>query len=199
MGLNEKLRDRILDDLSTQFSQDRLGMEEYEQRVKAVSAARDDNELIKINADILPAHAYLQAQDRGTPPAAGVKACPGQLMINYGEAPKHHDAVAIFSSSELNGEFLAAQKLDAVAIFGGTIIDLRKAAIPVDGMTIEVAAIFGACTIILPPGANTQISGVGIFGGFNKPRASFDTGGPRITISGAAIFGGVDIRFQQQF
>ena len=196
MAMNEKMRDRILDDLSTQFAQDRLGLEEYEQRVKAVSAARDDQELLRVNADILPAHRYLGNTAPAPSGGNSVRSGNGQVMINYGEAPKHDDAVAIFSSSDRRGEFLAARKIDAVSIFGGTNIDLRLAAIPVDGMEIEVAAIFGGCTIILPEGVTPEITGVGIFGGFNKPHPRFDSGGPRIKINGAAIFGGVDIRIQ---
>jgi hypothetical protein len=196
MALNERLRDRILDDLSGQFAQDRLGMEEYEQRVKAVSSARDDHELIKINADILPAHRYLVDTGLQSSPGNGIQAGPGRVMVNYGEAPKHDDAVAIFSGCDRRGQFLAPRKIDAVAIFGGCNIDLRQAAIPADGMELEVAAIFGGCTIILPEGVNAEIQGVGIFGGFNKPQAHFDSTGPRVRINGAAIFGGVEIRIQ---
>ena len=195
MALHEQLRDRILDDLSSQFAQDRLGLDEFEQRVKAVSAARDDQELIKINADILPAHRYLGELGPVTSPIS-----PGSALvrINHGAAPRHQDAVAIFSSTDLRGEFLAPHTLDAVAIFGGATIDLRQAAIPADGMNIDAAAIFGGCTILLPEGVTPEITGVGIFGGLNKPPVMTNTGGPRIRINGAAIFGGIDIRLGDQ-
>ena len=201
MALNEQLRDRILDDLSGQFAQDRLGLDEYEQRVKAISAARDDQELLRVNADILPPHRYLgnQAPVPGGGNRPGkLQTGPGSVILNYGEAPKRQDAVAIFSSADLNGEFLAPHKLEAVSIFGGTNIDLRRAAIPATGMEIEATAIFGGCTILLPEGVSTEITGVGIFGGFNKPKPSFDSSGPRIKINGSAIFGGVDIRIPGQ-
>jgi hypothetical protein len=119
-------------------------------------------------------------------------------MVNYGDAPKKQDLVAIFSGSDMAGEFLAPRRLDSVSIFGGANIDLRKAAIPADGMEIEVAAIFGGCTILLPAGVNPEITGMGIFGGFNKPRASYGSSGPRLRINGVALFGGVDIRIQGQ-
>jgi hypothetical protein len=164
MAMNEQLRNRILDDLSGQFAQDRLGLDEYEQRVRAVTAARDDQELLKVNADILPPHHYVGqgslAPSAGSSPQSRVQPGFGNALINYGEAPKHQDAIAIFSSSDLTGEYLAPRKLDAVAIFGGTNIDLRRAAIPAEGMEIEAAAIFGGCTIILPEGVTPEVSGV---------------------------------------
>ena len=195
MAINEKLRQRILDDLSSNFSLDRIGMEEYEQRVQAVTSAKDDLELVSINSDILPATRYQGTDSRGSPDLRHSNG--GTALINHGTAPAHKDCIAIFSGSDLNGEFLAPRKLDAVSIFGGINIDLRKAAIPADGMTIDAAAIFGGVNILLPEGTRAQVDGVAIFGGFTQPPGSYNETGPLIKISGAAIFGGVDVRYQR--
>lgn len=194
MAINENLRQRILDDLSGTFSQDRIGIDEYEQRVQAVTAAKDDRELIAINADILHPEHY--AGNNSNSKADIKMSQRGQAMINYGIAPSHKDSIAIFSGSDLNGEFLAPRKMDSVAIFGGINIDLRRAAIPADGMTIEAVAIFGGVNIIVPEGVQIQVDGVAIFGGFTRPQASFAESGPLIKITGAAIFGGVEVRFK---
>ena len=194
MLVQEPLRQKILDELSTQFSQDKIGMDEYEQRVKAVSNAKDDIELIAINSDIIPPARY-QGNSTGNP---SLRSSPGSsAIINYGDAPGHKDCVAIFSGSELNGEFLAPRRMDAVSIFGGIDIDLRKAAIPQAGMSIDAVAIFGGVNIVVPDGVRVQVDGVAIFGGYNRPQSSYNESGPLIKISGAAIFGGVDIKFKK--
>lgn len=185
MPTNEQLRQRILDDLSGQFAHDRIGLEDYERRVGAVAAARDDRELVALNADILPAERYRSA----TPAAAGA-AC----RVYDGESPATEHFVAIFSGSNLEGEFKAPRKLDALCIFGGVNIDLRKAAIPADGMVIDTVAVFGGVEILVPPGVRVQVEGVAVFGGYNRPRASLDESGPLIRVRGVALFGGVDIK-----
>jgi len=194
MPVNENLRQRILDDLSSNFSQDRIGIDEYEQRVQAVTAAKDDLELVAVNADILSPTRY-QGGNSGI--NAEVRPGPiGSAMINYGTSPAHKDSIAIFSSADLNGEFLAPRKIDAVSIFGGTNIDLRRAAIPLNGMTIEAVAIFGGITILVPSGTRVQVDGAAIFGGFTRPPSSYEDSGPLIKITGAAIFGGVEVRYK---
>lgn len=176
-----ELRERIIDDLSRLYAEDRLSEDEFETRVAALTRTEGRERLLALNADILPPERY----------AAPAR----QPMASPDSSDERRDLVGIFSGSSLKGIFDCPGHISAAAIFGGVDIDLRKAAIPADGVTIEVAAIFGGVDIRLPDHVRVVCDGVAIFGGIEKPASMGDPAGPLVRIQGTAIFGGVDVKF----
>lgn len=79
-----------------------------------------------------------------------------------------------------------------VCIFGGGQIDLREVKAE-KNINMELVTIFGGLELLVPKNWIVKSSGVGIVGGFNN-QAYTDGSGPEINISGAAIFGGVDVK-----
>ena len=84
------------------------------------------------------------------------------------------------------------------AIFGGTEIDLTKAALAPGRNAIELACIFGGATIIVPDDWNVKIEVTPILGGFNDSRKLI-SGTPvdpskQLVITGAVIFGGGEVK-----
>ena len=79
------------------------------------------------------------------------------------------------------------------AIFGGIDYDLSDAVITQD-CTIEAVTVFGGIDIILPKNVNVKSNAVGIFGGVENKNYTVPGAEATVYITGAAIFGGVDIK-----
>ncbi len=58
---------------------------------------------------------------------------------------------------------------------------------------LEVDCIFGGVEIIVPSKCKVITNGTGVFGGWS-PNISNKEDGPTLTISGSAVFGGVEIK-----
>lgn len=101
---------------------------------------------------------------------------------------------AVFSSQKIAfaGDDFYGAELNAV--FGGLDCYLKDALISEDTV-INVSCIFGGIDIFLPDNVNVEICTTPIFGGVsNKTGRPFVAGAPTVFISGAAVFGGVDIK-----
>lgn len=85
--------------------------------------------------------------------------------------------------------------LTANAIFGGVELDLRDVEIT-DNVRIDISALFGGVTIILPEKYNLTIGeSLALFGGTeNKFRGKHDDSMKTIYINSRAIFGGVELK-----
>ena len=84
---------------------------------------------------------------------------------------------------------------EVIAIFGGSKIDLSHAVISPEGAEIEIVAIFGGTTLLVPADWNVKLEVFNIFGGFSDKRmkAPVDTG-KVLTVKGMAIFGGGELK-----
>jgi hypothetical protein len=83
------------------------------------------------------------------------------------------------------------------ALFGGVVIDLRRAGMRADSAVVDVNCIFGGVELKVPPDWIVIASVAAIFGGMGNKSAqpSADTPGvKRLYIKGAAVFGGVDVK-----
>jgi hypothetical protein len=190
----EELRDKVMDDLVAHYSQERLGLEEFERRTDLVAKAATRGELLVQVADLPP----LAAEPRGRAPrpAYGPAAAASRPSV-YAGARQSDVSVAIFGGSEFKGVWRAPRRLATLNVFGGTNIDLRKAIIPEEGITISCVCAFGGVDIIVPPGWRLQVRGVGIFGGFDRTNNEVDDPyAPTVVVEGIAVFGGVSVRIK---
>lgn len=84
---------------------------------------------------------------------------------------------------------------DALAVMGGCKIDLREAKIAPEGAIIDVFAFWGGIEILVPQNWSVEIRGTPILGGFeDKTRGGSLDGSQRLTITGMAIMGGVEVK-----
>ena len=195
----ERLREHVIEQLSTGYSQDFLSEDEFEQRLETATGAQDHAALRSLLVD-------LPLAGSPNPPATTGDAVPAQehsrdaFPVNRGEVSNESTMIAIFSGSDRKGVWDPPRTLNSIAIFGGSDIDLREAHFPPDGMTINVVAIFGGVDIIVPEGINVEVSGAGIFGAFEgKKRSSRPVpGAPTVKVQGVAFFGGVEVKFKER-
>ncbi len=115
----------------------------------------------------------------------------------YSESSKIED-IAIFGGghkSYLISNFMGGR---AVAIFGGSEIDLRGCKISDSGCTIEVISIFGGNSFQVPANWSVNNDIVSIFGGFadsrvKSPAIEYDSS-QTIHFKGIVLFGGGELK-----
>ncbi|GIH16424.1 DUF1707 SHOCT-like domain-containing protein [Rugosimonospora africana] len=175
-------RERVAEVLRRAAGEGRLALDELEERLGVVYAARTYAELEPVTAD-LPSHA--------APPP--IPSAP-PVQRRTGSSTKG-GAVAILGGFQRKGAWDAPGVFTCFAVMGGGDIDLREARL-VDGeITIWAFALMGGINIIVPEEAEVRVNGIGIMGGFDhRASGAGQANGPRITINGLAFWGGVDVR-----
>jgi Domain of unknown function (DUF1707)/Cell wall-active antibiotics response 4TMS YvqF len=179
-------RERVANIVREAAGDGRLTMEELDERLDAVYAAKTYAELEPITKD-LPAAG-------STPVQAPAPVPPGDLH-RFGGEPTSSHAFAVLGGFERSGDWVVPKNFSAVAVLGGGEIDLRQARFAEPAVTINVVAILGGIEIIVPEDATVHVSGIGILGGFEHGTSGEGKqGGPQISITGVAILGGVEVR-----
>lgn len=101
---------------------------------------------------------------------------------------------AILGGNESKVSREVIKGVTTVAVFGGIELDLREAIINED-ITIKIAAVFGGIDIFVPPYVRVRSNSIPIFGGVSIEAAQIlDPSSPTVTIEGACVFGGADIK-----
>jgi predicted membrane protein len=108
------------------------------------------------------------------------------------------DYVHVFSGGErqiVSDNFRGGK---VTAVFGGSEIDLTKAKLAGGVSELELACVFGGCTIIVPDDWNVKIEVVPVLGGFGdsrklNPGRTIDTT-KQLIIKGAVVFGGGEVK-----
>jgi hypothetical protein len=179
-------RERVANVLREAAGDGRLTMDELDERLDAVYAAKTYAELEPITHD-LPAAG--EGNVPVVPPAAA--ADPSR----FGAAATSSGAVAILGGFSRKGDWVVPKEFTAFCFMGGGEIDMRDARFAEREVTIHIVAIMGGCEVIVPEDATVRVTGVGIMGAFDHSDAgSGASGGPVITINGVAIMGGVDVK-----
>lgn len=184
-------RERVAEVLRDAVAEGRLDMEEFEERLEATYKARTYGELTPITAD-LPAPGV-------TPPPVNMVKEPvesgswaGRIVGGEGSSTA---AVAIMSGFQRKGRWTVPKRFTAVAFWGGGEIDLREANFADREVEINCIAIMGGAQIIVPPGVEVVVRGIGIMGGFDHSQEGVpgDPGAPRVIVTGFAFWGGVGV------
>lgn len=118
-----------------------------------------------------------------------------KLPVNIQNNPSELVYNGIFSGVEERLSIKDFKGLTANAIFGGVELDLRDVEIT-DNVQIDISALFGGVTIILPEKYNVIIGeSIALFGGTdNKYKGLHDESKKAIYINCRAIFGGVELK-----
>ncbi len=181
----ERERAKVIEALTEHFAQDRLSMEELEQRLDKVYAARTNSALTELLAD-LPAL---------TPPTAPAAAAATPMVQGTAGAPKEKTLFAVMSGIMRKGPWLVPKTINAIAIMGGIELDFRFAQLTAPVTEVQILAVMGGVTIVVPPNVRVESEGFAFMGGFgtdvgepNAPDA------PTIRLTGFAFMGGVDVR-----
>lgn len=187
-------REQVAEVLRDALAEGRLDMEEFEERLEATYKARTYKELEPLTRDL---------------PAPGVRT-PASAVPGAGRAPDTGDwagrivggegrpsqwGVAVMSGFERKGRWTVPRRFNSVAFWGGGVIDLREANFAAGEVVVNCVAIMGGVTVVVPPGVEVVVRGIGIMGGFDHGQEGVpgDPGAPRVVVTGFAFWGGVGV------
>ncbi|WP_079152406.1 DUF1707 SHOCT-like domain-containing protein [Streptomyces sp. RTd22] len=192
MRASDAEREHIAEVLRDAVAEGRLDMEEFGERLDAAYAARTHAELEPLIRD-LPVPGAAAAVEPRPADDTGVAARDG-WGARIGGAPTSKMAVAVMGGFQRKGTWTAPRSFTAFALMGGGEIDLREARFEGREIVIRCFAFMGGVQVIVPPDLETHVSGIGIMGGFDhRGSADGDPTGPRVTVTGLAMFGGVSV------
>ncbi|MEU5096139.1 DUF1707 domain-containing protein [Streptomyces sp. NPDC020996] len=185
-------RERVAEALRDALAEGRLDMTEFEERLEATYRARTYGELAPITRD-LPVPGV-------TPPApvsfakegAGSGEWAGRIVGGEGSSTW---AVAVMSGFQRKGRWTVPRRFTCFAFWGGGELDLREADFADREVVINCVAIMGGVNVIVPPGVEVVVRGIGVMGGFDQRAegAPGQPGAPRVIVTGFAFWGGVGV------
>ncbi|MFF3610273.1 DUF1707 domain-containing protein [Streptomyces sp. NPDC002580] len=184
-------RERVAEQLRDALAEGRLDMEEFEERLEATYSARTYGELTPITRDLpgaagsgSPVSMVKKPVDDGS---WGSRIVGGEGSSSWG--------VAVMSGFERKGRWTVPKRFNGFAFMGGGEIDLREADFADREVVVNCVAVMGGINVVVPPGVEVVVRGIGIMGGFDhreEGRAG-DPGAPRVIITGFAFWGGVGV------
>ena len=179
MRVSDAERDDVAGILRDAAGEGRLDLEELDERLSAVYAAKTYGDLEPITRDLPTGPSPAPAPARG-----------GRI----GGVPTSRTAIAVLSGFERKGPWVVPENFTAVAFWGGGQLDLREARFETPEVTIRVFAVMGGVEVLVPEDAEVHVTGLGILGGFDhKASGPAAPGAPRIVVTGLAFMGGVGV------
>jgi Domain of unknown function (DUF1707)/Cell wall-active antibiotics response 4TMS YvqF len=186
MRASDADRERVANVLREAAGDGRLSMDELDERLDAVYAAKTYAELEPITHDL---------PDAGAPSVPVPSPAARRDPTRFGGEPTSHGAVAILGGFTRRGDWVVPKEFTAFMLMGGGEIDMRDARFSEREVSIHIVAIMGGCEVIVPEDATVRVTGVGIMGAFDHTGSSTGSpDGPVITVNGVAIMGGVDVK-----
>ncbi|MFF3379654.1 DUF1707 domain-containing protein [Streptomyces sp. NPDC002680] len=180
-------RERVAEVLRDALAEGRLDMAEFEERLDATYQARTYGELTPITRD-LPGGPAVSMVKR----PVGDGSWPDRIVGGEGSS---RWGVAIMGGFQRRGRWTMPRRFNTFVFWGGGEIDLRDANFADREVVVNCAVIMGGMGVIVPPGVEVVVRGVGIMGGFDHGQEGVlgDPGGPRVIIQGFAFWGGVGV------
>ena len=172
-------RERTAETLRRAAGEGRLSVEELEERLQGVLAARTQAELEPLVADL---------------PAAGERP-PGRVAVRPGERGTRW-LVSVLGGHDRMGQWRLAPRCTVVNVMGGSDLDLNEIELSDDLVVLSVFSLMGGAEIHLPDGLNVEVSEFAFMGANSVALgvAQPDPGGPVVRIRLLSIMGGTDVR-----
>ncbi|MFI9339774.1 DUF1707 domain-containing protein [Streptomyces sp. NPDC052773] len=184
-------RERVAEVLRDALAEGRLDMAEFEERLDATYRARTYGELAPITRDLPVGRVAAPPVSLGKESAGAGDWAP---RIVGGEGTSR-GAVAVMSAFQRKGRWTVPRQFTCFSFWGGGELDLREADFAAPEVRIDCWAIMGGMNIVVPPGVEVVVRGIGIMGGFDHSEDGVpgDPGAPRVIVSGFAFWGGVGV------
>lgn len=191
MRASDADRERVARVLHDALGEGRITIDELEQRLDTVYAAKTFADLAPVTSD-LPTQPHLPTEGEHT--TAHVATGPDARIGGHAGSPV---SIAVMSGASRKGSWVLPRQHNSLALMGGVEIDLRQARFAERQCTITAVAIMGGIDITVPDDVIVEVNGFGLMGAFEET----DKGGPdtppptapRVKITGLALMGGVEV------
>lgn len=188
MRVSNDDRERVARVLHDSMAEGRLTVNELEERLDKVYAAKTFGDLEPLTRD-LPVGQQANALQLPQPVPSAISRVGGRGTSS--------NAVAIMSGTDRKGVWTVPPTFTAFAMMGGIQIDLTDARFEDAETTIQAFALMGGIEIFVPEDITVQVNGSGFMGAFEsrvqdqiQPRP----GAPLVKITGLAFWGGVEVK-----
>lgn len=148
-----------------------LTLTEYDERAARCWAARTRGELDEV-VDDLPGVA---------PPRPAGTPTDGPLRV-----------IAVLSEDALHAPVAPGQRVDAVAVMGTAVVDLRREDLPAE-TTVRAVCVMGEVKVHVPPGTTVHLSGGAVLGERKAKVGPPRAGGPVVHLDARAVMGTVQV------
>jgi hypothetical protein len=156
-----------------------------------LTPAEGDTRLAGIDAAVYRDEVRSYTQDLAASP-------PPRPPGGYGPPAATATSFSLLRATVRRGEWAPGPEHSVLAFMGGAELDLRHARLDPRGTTIRIVAIMGGVTVIVGEDVEVRCDGRGAMGGFadlsGPPTTPPPFGVPPLHVTGAAIWGGVEIR-----
>jgi len=179
-------REQVATVLSTAYAEGRLTLEEHDERVDQLMAAKTFDDLIPITRDLVVI---------GTPTAVATPQPSSRFTMDTTAQNSQSDKmIAIFGGVTRSGRWRVRKNIKALALFGGMDLDLRNAIFEAPAVEISGFWCFGGLDIKVPEGIDVRDQTAGVFGGTDiRDIGDPAPGAPTLVIKGMTLFGGVSV------
>jgi hypothetical protein len=165
-------RERTVELLRDHAVEGRLTLEEFSDRMSAAYLARTHNELEQLAGDLPTAHGPVASRRQ-----------PTRMLFS------------LFGSTEREGRIRLRRRIGCVMAFGNIDLDLRRATLEGDVITIVALGMFGAIDVYVPEGVEVDLHGFAL-GGHKRARGNDPPphpGTPLVRVWAVSIFAGIDV------
>ncbi|AXL88889.1 hypothetical protein C4J65_11575 [Streptomyces sp. CB09001] len=185
-------RERVAEVLRDALAEGRLDMAEFEERLDATYSARTYGDLAPITRDLPVGGAGAAPRVSMTKEPERDEGWAGRITGGEGSSTW---AVAVMSGFQRKGRWTVPRRFNCFAFWGGGEIDLRDADFAAGEVVINCVAIMGGMNVVVPPGVEVVVRGIGFMGGFDHSEEGVlgDPGAPRVIVTGFAFWGGVGV------
>lgn len=193
MRVSNDDRERVAQVLHNAMAEGRLTVNELEERLDKVYAAKTFGDLEPVVRDLPVGN---QARSLAVP--MPVAPPPSNRIGGRGTSS---NAVAIMSGSVRKGVWTVPPTFTSFALMGGVEIDLTEARFEDGETTIQAFALMGGIDIYVPEDIAVQVNGTGFMGAFENHatnQAQPRPGTPLVKITGLAVWGGVDVKYRKK-
>ena len=173
-------RERCADLLRRAGGDGRLTMEELDERLLVVYAARTRAELAALTADL-----GVEPEEAG---AHGVAVRPGEGGARW--------LIAVLGGCERRGRWRIGRRCTVVNVMGGSDLDLNDAEFAGEEVEMTVFSLMGGSEIHVPEGLNVEVTEFALMGGneVHLGTARSVPGAPLLRLRLTSIMGGVEVR-----
>jgi hypothetical protein len=117
------------------------------------------------------------------------------LKSNARAETQEIDLVTIFGGQNLISSADPFYGGKILTMYGGTVLDLRKATPAPTGIYLDLLIWMGGVTLVVPQGWRVDFTGKVIFGGFDDAtQTTADRDAPTVQVGGVILFGGLQAR-----
>jgi hypothetical protein len=188
----EERKNKVIEDLSVQFSRNELPMEEYERLVEYINKAETERELVIIEKIARENSLYSGGSEN-------------RQQERYAESRRDSDSnfdegktsFALLSTRHLSGDFFSGQSHSLFSVLGSHEIDFDEGDLPNGRTEISVISLLGDTKIRVPPNVKVKINAIPILGEATVARnnEAVSNYGPELVINGVAILSSIKVKY----